>query len=149
MAFPVYMRICKSFMCLSSGPPCFVFSDIPASLLHLWWLVLPWRLLQVPGLSAPLPACTSCVSAPGAEDAACCCLLCRWCELRLGQGERLGPNSQGGSGKESEEMGSAAPLLPGAAGLSPGSVWGWKGSRNGLDVGPGPSPAALGLDGCS
>lgn len=145
--------LCVSLIFLSPHPPCFVFSDIPASLLRLCRLVLPWRLLQVPAVSAGascravLPSllltCTSCVSAPGAGDPACCHLLCHRCKLRLCQGEDLGANSRGGRGKGLEEMGKAAPLLPAAAGLSPRSVSGWKGIRNGSDLG-----AALGPDGC-
>lgn len=57
---------------------------------------------------------------------------------------RVKANSRGGRGKGLEEMGKDATLLPAAAGLSPRSVLGWKGSRNGSDLG-----APLGLDGCS
>lgn len=78
------------------------------------------------------------------------CLPCWRCELGLCQGERLGPNSQGGSGKGLVEMGNVALLLPVVAGpgclqvqcrggkgagmgwmsalLPPQPFWGWMGA---------------------
>jgi len=123
------------------------FSDIPTSLLHFWQLVLPWRLSRSQGsLSAALPV----LMAPLLS-----CLAFLLQELRTLPAMRAQPvpgrvfGCWGSRGKGLEGLGSAAPPLPVASELSLSSVSGWKGSRNGLDVGPTPSPAALGLGGRS